>query len=556
MNIFDNLKNYILRKKWFLLIFILILFILCMPLLQSRVSVADDYLFHYSRIQSITDSLKEGIFPVKVHYPMANTCGYGTGLFYPNFFLYIPAIINLFVSNIALSYKLFLAIILTALFFISYFSIKTVTKDSKTALLSTVLIMCSNGLMLNLYDRTALGELLGFVFITPVICGLYNYVHDDFDKPYLLAIGFFGVANAHLITTLICIIFAILYFLINIKSSVKNPKKFLKLVLTAVIVVLLSASFWLPMLEQLSCQKFKLSTPWTQIKDDAFSPIDLFGLGKFSIGILITLSLPLLLFGLFNKKIENDKKTFALFTILFMFLMVFSPFWKLTNNFSNIIQFKWRLLGITTILSCISIPIFINYYSNKLNFKVNYLFVPIAILSISLIIVHMYDVVKNHDAYKTEYIETIIYIIPESIGGGQEYLPVETDYNFLLENSYIVTTNTGAKTAVAKEDFKATFFIEKSYNATWVEVPFIYYLGYVSNITTPEGIVTPLEVQKSEHGLLKIIIPEGTYGTINVWYDGTPIQRFSYSLSFLTLLSVIILFKIYKYIKHKKASKK
>lgn len=556
MNIFDNLKNYILSKKYFLLIFVIILFMLCMPLLQSRVSVADDYLFHYSRIQSITDSLKEGIFPVKVHYPMANTCGYGTGLFYPNFFLYIPAIINLFISNVALSYKLFLVIILTALFFISYFSIKAVTKDSKTALFSTVLIMCSNGLMLNLYDRTALGELLGFLFITPVICGLYNYVHDDFDKPYLLAIGFFGVANSHLITTLICIIFAILYFLINIKSSIKNPKKLLKLVITAIIVILISASFWIPMLEQLSYQTFKLSKPWTNIKDDAYNPIDLFGTGKFSIGIVITLCMPLLIFGLFDKKIKNDKKTFAFFTIFFMFLMVFSPFWKLTNNFSNIIQFKWRLLGITTILSSISIPIFINHYSNKLNIKFNYLFVPIAILSISLTMIHMYDVVKNHDAYKTEYIETIIYTIPESIGGGQEYLPVETDYDFLLENSYIACTDTGAKTAVAKENFKATFFIEKSYNATWVEVPFVYYLGYVSNITTLEGIVTPLEVQKSEHGLLKIIIPEGTYGTINVWYDGTPIQRFSYSISTLTLLCVTISFGLFKYIKHKKASKK
>lgn len=553
MNILTNFKNYISSNKVILLTFVIILFMLCMPLFQSNVSVADDYLFHYSRIQSITDSLKEGIFPVKVHYPMANTCGYGTGLFYPNFFLYIPAIINLFISNIALSYKLFLVIILTILFFISYFSIKTVTKNSKTALLSTVLIMCSNGLMLNLYDRTALGELLGFLFITPVICGLYNYVHDNFDKPYILAIGFLGVANAHLITTLICIIFAILYFLINIKSSIKKPKKFLKLVLTATVVILLSASFWLPMLEQLSCQVFKLSTPWTNIKDDAYNLIDLFGTGKFSIGIVITLCIPLLIYGLFDKKIENDKKIFAFFTTFFMFLMVFSPFWKLTNDFSNIIQFKWRLLGITTILSCISIPIFINHYSKNLNFKFNYLFALIAILSVALTMVHMYDVVKNHDAYKNEYIETIIYTIPESIGGGQEYLPVETDYDFLLENSYIASTDTGAKTAVDKEDFKATFFVEKAFNASWIEVPFIYYSGYVSNITTLEGVVTPLEIQKSEHGLLKIIIPEGTYGTINVWYDGTPIQRFSYSISTLTLLCVIISFGI---IKHKKASKK
>lgn len=552
----NNLKNYIKSKKNFLFIFALILFMLCLPLMQYKVSVADDYLFHYSRVQSITDSLKQGIFPVKVHYPMANTCGYGTGLFYPNLFLYIPAIINLFIGNIGLSYKLFMVIVLTVLFFMSYLSIKAVTKDSKIALLSTILIMCSNGLILNLYDRTALGELLGFLFITPIICGLYNYVHDDFDKPYILAVGFLGVANAHLITTLICIIFAILYFLINIKSSIKNPKKVLKLLLTAIIVTLISTAFWLPMLEQLSAQTFKLSKPWTHIKDDAYYPIDLFGTGKFSIGIIITLCVPLLIYGIFDKKIEKNKKLFAIFAIFFMFLMLFGPFWEITNNYSNIIQFKWRLLGITTVLSSISISLFIKHYSNELNIKFDYLFITITMIAVSLSISHINDVVENHDAYKSEYIETILYAIPESIGGGQEYLPIETDYDYLLENSFIVSTNTGAKTAIAKEDFKGTFVLEDYYNATSVEVPFIYYLGYVANITSPDGQVTPLDIEKSENGLLKLIIPDGVYGIVNVWYDGTKIQEFSYIVSLITLIIVCISFGIYKYRKYKKASKK
>ena len=552
----DNLKNYLNSNKNFLFIFIFVLFMLCLPLMQYKINVADDYLFHFSRIQSITDSLKQGIFPVKVHYNMANTCGYGTGLFYPNLFLYIPAIINCFINNIGLSYKLFLVIILSALFFISYISVKAVIKDSKTALLSTILIMCSNALMLNSYNRTALGELLGLVFITPIVCGLYNYIHDDFDKPYILAIGFLGVANSHLITTLICIIFAILYFLINIKSSIKNPKKLLKLVLTAIIVTLISTSFWLPMLEQLSAQTFKLSEPWTHIKDDAYYPVDLFGNGKFSLGIIITLCIPLILYGIFDKEISKSKKLFAIFAIFFMFLMLFSPFWNLTNEYSNIIQFKWRLLGITTILSCISIAIFVKHYSDKLNIKYEYLFTIFAVASAAICIINMEEIISNHDNYKSEYISTIIYNIPESIGGGQEYLPVETDYDYLLENSFIVSTNTGAKTAIAKENFKGTFVLEDYYEATWAEVPFVYYLGYVSTITTPTGEVIPLQVEKSDNGLLKLIIPEGVYGIVNVWYDGTQLQEFSYIISVVTILCVCMFTGIYKFKKYKKASKK
>ncbi len=551
MKIFTNLKNYISSKKNFLFIFIILLFVLCLPLMQDKTSIADDYLFHYARIQSITDSLKQGIFPVKIHFPMANTSGYGCGFFYPNLFLYIPAIINMFVYDICLSYKLFLVIILITIFFISYLSIKSVTKNSKTALLATLLIMCSNGLILNLYDRTALGELLGFVFITPIICGLYNYVHDDFNKPYILAIGFLGVANSHLITTLICIIFSILYFLINIKSTIKNPKKFLKLLLTAIIVILISTSFWLPMLEQLSFQKFKLSDSWTNIDEEAYYPIDLLGTGRFSIGIIITLSLPLLIYGLFDKTIETNKKLFAFFAILIMFIMTFSPFWKLTNTYSNIIQFKWRLLGITTILSCISISIFITHYSDKFNIKFDYLFCAIAIIAVAIAIIRINDIFENHSNYTNEYIQTFIYELPESIGGGQEYLPMETDYDYLLLNTFTISTNTGFTSAVSKDNFKASFVLEESYKATSVEVPLIFYLGYVSNITCPDGRIIPLAVEKSERGLLKIIVPDNVYGIVNVWYDGTVIQNISYFISISTILCTCISFVIYKIYKKK-----
>ena len=85
---------------------------------------------------------------------------------------------------------------------------------------------------------------------------------------------------------------------------------------------------------------------------------------------------------------------------------------------------------------------------------------------------------------------------------------------------------------------------------------FVYYLGYVSTITTPTGEVIPLQVEKSDNGLLKLIIPEGVYGIVNVWYDGTQLQEFSYIISVVTILCVCMFTGIYKFKKYKKASKK
>lgn len=550
----EKIKKYMKEKKNIIFVFVIVIFILCLPLMQYRLSIADDHLFHFSRIQSITDCLKNGIFPVKVHTNMANSCGYGTGLFYPNLFLYIPAIINLFISNIGLSYKIFTVIILSLLFFLSYISIKSVTKDTKTALLGTILIMFSKGLIHNLYDRTALGELIGFIFITPIICGLYNYVHDDFNKPYLLALGFFGVANSHLITTLICIIFSVLYFLINIKSSIKNPKKFLKLILTAIVVILLSASFWIPMLEQLSVQEFKLSHPWTSIKDEEYYPIDLFGTGKYSIGLIVTVFTPILIYGLLDKKVDRKVKPLAFLTIFIMALMLCGPFWTLTNDFSNIIQFKWRLIGIITILSSICIAILVKHYSSEFNIKFEPIIIALIAISMAYTIIIMNDTLKNHNTCTSEYIETIIYGIPESIGGGQEYLPVELDYDRLQLNSYIAFLDNNQQIPVSKDGIRTTAYIEQGYKATFVEVPCIYYLGYVSNITSPEGVVTPFAVEKSENGLTKVIVPDNLYGTLNVWYDGTELQDISYFISLATSVVLCVVFVIYKLKKYKKVS--
>ena len=250
----EKIKKLFIENKLFIVISIALIFAVSMPFMQERLLCADDYQYHMARIQSLTDSLKIGIFPVKIHYKMANSFGYGSGLFYPNFFIYFPAIINLLINNLGLSYKIFIVVILSLLYALNYYSFKSVTKQHKTALLITALVFLSRCLSLNLYDRSALGEFLGFLFIAPIVCGLYNYVYDDFDKPFLLIIGFLGVFNAHLITSFICLIYAIIYFLIHIKTSIRNPKRFLKLIISAMIVILISAAFWIPMVEQLSVQ--------------------------------------------------------------------------------------------------------------------------------------------------------------------------------------------------------------------------------------------------------------------------------------------------------------
>ena len=533
-----SLKEKIINNKFFCLVFITVIAITIMPLMQRSIPVADDFEFHFARIQSIADSLKLGTFPVKVHPSMANSYGYGTGLFYPNLILYIPALLVLLTQDLVLSYSLFIFILLIFTYILTYYSIKAVTKDSKLALLGTVLIMFSRNLAFNLYDRTALGELLGFIFMIPVICGMYNYVHDEFDKPWLLFIGFLGAIYSHLISTLICIVYAIIYFIINIKSSINNPKKILKLMLVALLVVIISSAFWIPMLEQMGPQKFNFSEPWTNISNESYCLYDLLGTGRFGVGLIITLCTPLLIYAAFDKSVDKKYKFFIVLTLIIMLLMILHPFWIITNSFMNTIQFKWRLLGIVTILYVISMTYLVPKYSEELNFNLNMVTSFIIILAFGIATVQITNIVESHDHRMNEEIMPSLFVSEFSIGGGQEYLPTEVHFSDLQYPNF-AKTDKDKLIPVEKSGLNAKMTIEQN-DVKTVEVPFIYYYGYVANITTDDGNVIPLNVNKSDNGLVELSIPDGATGTIQTWYNGTKLQKISLIISVITTVLTVV----------------
>ena len=63
--------------------------------------------------------------------------------------------------------------------------------------------------------------------------------------------------------------------------------------------------------------------------------------------------------------------------------------------------------------------------------------------------------------------------------------------------------------------------------------------GYSANIENEDGCKT-LEVEKSENGLVKVLVEEEDFGTIHVWYDGTMMQKISYVISAISYLIVVI----------------
>lgn len=124
-----------IRKAVVLAASILVIVIAYLPHLQNQMFTGSDDIFHYSRIYSISEGLKQGIFPVKIHATAAYGYGYGVGFFYSDALLYIPAILMCVGLSLITAYKIFALLVYIAIFASMYYSVWKLTYNHESAFL-------------------------------------------------------------------------------------------------------------------------------------------------------------------------------------------------------------------------------------------------------------------------------------------------------------------------------------------------------------------------------------------------------------------------------------
>ena len=71
----DTIKQIIQKRKVIIFVMMITVFVIMLPNFQENLVIGDDYEFHLSRIKTISESLKNGEFPVKIHPLMAKNFG-------------------------------------------------------------------------------------------------------------------------------------------------------------------------------------------------------------------------------------------------------------------------------------------------------------------------------------------------------------------------------------------------------------------------------------------------------------------------------------------------
>ena len=168
-------------NEWIKIIFVatFLSILVCQRYLNNIIIYAHDIGYHLNRIMQISEGLNNGRFPILIHSGLLHNLGYANPLFYPELFLYIPAIImSITHIHVLTAYKLFLIIISFFTFLSMYYTSKKTFEKKEIAYLSGILYTFSLYRLTDIYVRGALGELIAFIFLPLLIYGLYNVILD------------------------------------------------------------------------------------------------------------------------------------------------------------------------------------------------------------------------------------------------------------------------------------------------------------------------------------------------------------------------------------------
>ncbi len=500
-----------------------------------------DLLFHLSRIAAIKDNLKIGKIGGSIYFNYLNGYGYGNPLFYPDLFLYIPAILNFLGLNLITSYKMFIFLISFFSVFNMYLCVKNISKDNKSALISSFLYGFSSYRLVDTFTRAALGETLSFVFAPIIIWGIYEIIYGDYKKFYILVIGMSGLLLSHIISTYLIGILLLILCLVNFKKFWNEKKRIWYLILAAVLTLMLTAYFVFPMLEQMIDRKFFINN-LDSTSQLAKRAVPLWGLFlefpyhiiyKQWIPLGLGLGIILTIYWYFkNKKNSSSFTSFCFISAIVCMICSTNIFpWNLFQTVMSPIQFPWRLYFIVTLLLSIGFGL-LHAECDILNSKkINILFIICLLPVLCVSVLNFFSTrIRDLQDYAIYY---------------GEYLPEKSSIEYIQNRGETIDYQMPVSLSFVRDNDKIIIDFSNNESANNIlELPLLYYKGYGYSIDRNDYYAS-----QTQNGLVGVNLFEYDSGRITVYYRGTKIQSISKIISIVSLI-LFLMFIFLKKVVH------
>ena len=533
-----KMKSITLSNKNYTVLLFVIGLILSFSFFSNKLMPGHDIVFHISRIISISDSLKEGIFPVRMYVDNVQFWGNPTGIFYPSFFLYIPSLLHLMGLPIEICYNFLIILIVFLALFSSWQGFILLIKSRCAGFFSTILYVSSGYYLANAFIRSALGELLALSFMPLAIACVIEITTKVKTTVRVYILGILAVSaiiESHVLSSvfLLLLIFVLLLVTFIQKKCVlyflKRTFKFL------CIIFFLNASFIIPFLLYFIKIPVRIAEPFKYFAFSSLSGGELLSFLVFWNFWLFTSLYCLISYQIHKHSINNISmqnysfKTlnFCLALGLFFFLFSSSYPWHFFPNlikYFQIIQFPWRTLALSTLLLSICGGIGIELLIKQKKIP------KIKIIALSLLICVTHTIAIQYLSPNPGWVvkPKITWSRTPELSDF-DYLYRDTDFYELiqLQNHYI----SNATIENFKKNLTYVQFSYRSDSDTEITIPLTNYPDYIS--IDQYGQKVPIKEDKNH--LIVIPLIKGS-GSITLHYVGMPIFKLADLLSLISVL--------------------
>jgi predicted small integral membrane protein len=584
MHLFTDIKNK--RRSIVTAVFLITVFIASVPLISRYCISGHDLEYHLLRIESLKEGILAGKPFLKVNVLYFGGAGYASSMFYPDFMLYIPALLRVLGVSINSSYHIFVAICIILCYLTTYKCTRAMTGSTYGAMVAAVMLTLCPYHLDDIYVRSAVGEYTAFIFVPVIIYALYNILYEEMDKPQLFVLGYMCVLLCHTSTFIMCTVFGAAVLLLHSRRLFGKGKLFAKLLASVAVTLLLTAFYWLPMLEQFADAKFYVSTPWMDPKDAAVGFANIFGPSFPALGSICVLALIPRIFmkrtRTFISEIDTDTAfkpremakesrsgrqgrgrteeesvdrctVYADILIaagaVFTFCACDILPWGRIGRYFSFIQFPWRFFIMGSCLFAVAAGLIYGRIAGR-DEDVTEIWVfdkavdstvinTGAVIITALLILCGYNAfagygeeLQGYYDYSDDYYSYKPYTANVIAG---EWLPqTVTDRDSLLSDSEEMTASDGTRINFRREGNAVLADIDEGFE--YIDVPLIYYKGYAAKLTDGNGGKERLKVSgEGRNGLCRVYMNGHDRGTLTVLYEGTRINRISVLISMLAL---------------------
>lgn len=583
-----------------------------LPLLNDFQIASTDLYYHMRRIQGLADGLLSGQFPVRVQPTWWFDYGGIASVFYPDLFLYFPAVLVNLGYGVQTALKCYLVLMNLATAWIAWYCFKRLSGNDRAGLFGSFLYTLALYRLENVYARGAFGEFTALTFLPLVVLGLWEIYYEEnalragqkavqtaagreSRRPVgwlTLALGLSGCLESHILTCEMVAVFLILFCILMIRKTFTRTV-FTGLLKAAGVTLLLNAWFLVPFLN-LVRDPYQVSTLpqfnspiqssgafWSQMfdlvihglandknaADGTFEEIgQSVGMG---LGAVLLLMVAICL--IYREKLRDDPDsrryrragiTAAGFGVLSLILVSNSfPYDALYHQSTMMatllghLQFPWRFLSMATLFLSIT-GVFVFLIVGKLKGST-------AQMTVSAFLALLVLVSMGTFYYQVTQSETVLRRQQEFDSYHTQEM---TFYEYLINGTD--TKQLDHQVHVSSQDVQTTDY-QRQYTTVslnvsnagqqegYVEVPLFFYPCYKAvGIEEAGAAKTELALSYGTNNVIRITVPSGFHGEIRLQVQERKLWRMSEAISWISVLVILGWYFLPVFLQHRKTQQK